>query len=189
MSALPNSTPQPESAAASALAAAGLHLRALSPLDLPAIMAIETQVYAQPWSEGNFKDSLASGYEAFGLWGPAAHASDAQADELRGYCLAMPGVDEMHLLNISVHPAYQGQGLAQAMLTHLVQRCRALSCAQLWLEVRHSNQRARMVYHRYGFSEVGLRRAYYPAHLGLREDAVLMSLPIAIEKAGQEPQP
>nr|WP_295081697.1 ribosomal protein S18-alanine N-acetyltransferase [uncultured Roseateles sp.] len=186
MSALPNSTPQPESAAS---AAARLQLRALNPLDLPAIMAIETQVYAQPWSEGNFRDSLASGYEAFGLWGSAASAGAAQADELRGYCLAMPGVDEMHLLNISVHPAYQGQGLAQAMLNHLVQRCRALACAQLWLEVRHSNQRARMVYRRYGFSEVGLRRAYYPAHLGLREDAVLMSLPIAIEPAGQELQP
>jgi ribosomal-protein-alanine N-acetyltransferase len=52
----------------------------------------------------------------------------------------------------------------------------------LWLEVRRSNQRARDLYERYGFREIGLRRAYYPAGFGRREDAVVMSLSIT---AGQ----
>jgi ribosomal-protein-alanine N-acetyltransferase len=47
------------------------------------------------------------------------------------------------------------------------------------LEVRVSNERAREVYRRYGFAEVGRRRAYYPVQQGPREDAVLMSLNVA----------
>ena len=34
------------------------------------------------------------------------------------------------------------------------------------------------VYSRYGFAEVGRRRAYYPVQQGPREDAVLMSLTV-----------
>jgi ribosomal-protein-alanine N-acetyltransferase len=49
---------------------------------------------------------------------------------------------------------------------------------QLWLEVRLGNERAREVYRRYGFAEVGKRRAYYPVQQGPREDAVLMSLAV-----------
>ena len=46
----------------------------------------------------------------------------------------------------------------------------------IWLEVRESNARAREVYLRHGFAEVGLRKNYYPNPNGPREHAVLMSL-------------
>ena len=42
------------------------------------------------------------------------------------------------------------------------------------LEVRPSNLRALQVYQRYGFAEIGRRKAYYPAHNGQREDAIVM---------------
>ncbi|MDN3921380.1 ribosomal protein S18-alanine N-acetyltransferase [Pelomonas sp. PFR6] len=142
--------------------------------DLAEVLAIEQHAYASPWSQGNFIDSLAAGYLAFVL-------RDAQ-QRLQGYFLAMKGVDEMHLLNITVAPAAQGRGLARLMLDALCRLCRDEDCAQLWLEVRVSNERARQVYLRYGFAEVGLRRAYYPMPPGQpREDAVLMSL--ALEEA------
>jgi len=44
--------------------------------------------------------------------------------------------------------------------------------------VRASNVRARHVYARRGFAEVGLRRGYYPAGKAQREDAIVMSLPL-----------
>jgi [ribosomal protein S18]-alanine N-acetyltransferase len=54
------------------------------------------------------------------------------------------------------------------------------SCGQgaqwLWLEVRVSNPRALQIYEAHGFRRVGLRKAYYPAADGQREDAVVMSL-------------
>ncbi|MFG6415882.1 ribosomal protein S18-alanine N-acetyltransferase [Roseateles sp. DC23W] len=139
--------------------------------DLTEVLAVERRAYPVPWTHGNFVDSLAAGYPAEVLRGPRA--------ELLGYWVAMPGVDEMHLLNITVVPAWQGRGLAVVMLDRLVGACRQRGLTQLWLEVRVSNERAREVYRRYGFAEVGRRRAYYPVVEGPREDAILMSLSVA----------
>ena len=95
------------------------------------------------------------------------------------YFVAMPGVDEMHLLNLTVAPEWQRQGHACRLLDELEARCRSLGVPTLWLEVRAGNDRARQVYERRGFVEVGRRPRYYPAARGLREDAVVMRLPVA----------
>ena len=87
----------------------------------------------------------------------------------------MRGVDEVHLLNITVEPTWQGQGWGRLMLDALALWSRAEGAQWLWLEVRTSNVRAQEVYQRYGFRRVGERRNYYPAHQG-REDAIVMSL-------------
>lgn len=146
----------------------GTRLETMRVGDVEAVLAIEQRAYEFPWTRGNFIDSLAAGYEAFVL--------RDEADALLGYFLAMPGVGELHLLNITVAPALQGRGHARGMLDALQALARAQGCEQIWLEVRQSNERARAVYRRYGFAEVGQRRAYYPAAQGRREDAVLMSL-------------
>ncbi len=142
--------------------------------DLDTVLGIEACAYSFPWSRGNFLDALAAGYIAELLEAPAAGAV--------GYFVAMPGVDELHLLNITVAPAWQGQGHGRALLDRVQAHARLRALATLWLEVRQSNQRARNFYHRRGFVEVGLRRAYYPAD-GQREDAIVMSLPVPDEGA------
>lgn len=138
--------------------------------DVDAVMAIERQAYDFPWTSGNFIDSLSAGYEAELL-------HDARG-ALAAYRVAMVGVDEMHLLNLTVRPDLQGQGIARLMLDWLVHDCRRLALGTLWLEVRPSNARARALYGRWGFREVGLRRAYYPAAQGRREDAIVMRLAV-----------
>ena len=85
----------------------------------------------------------------------------------------MDGVDEIHLLNIAVARAQQGQGIARALLGLLYERCLARQASLLWLEVRPSNERACALYTREGFVEVGRRKGYYPAPDG-REDALVM---------------
>ena len=80
-------------------------------------------------------------------------------------------------------PAWQGLGHGRALLQAVQARAQALGLASLWLEVRQSNLRARALYRRYGFAEVGLRRAYYPA-VGGREDAVVMRLDTAHVEEG-----
>ena len=82
----------------------------------------------------------------------------------------------MHLLNISIAAAAQGQGHARRLLAHLLQRCSELEAHRLWLEVRESNATARSVYERLGFVARGVRPGYYPAARGRRESAVVMSL-------------
>jgi ribosomal-protein-alanine N-acetyltransferase len=146
-------------------------LRPMTVAQVEAVMAIESAAYAFPWSRGNFIDSLAAGY-------PACVLQGAQG-ELLGYFVAMGGVDEMHLLNITVAPPVQGRGHARVMFDALIPLCRAQRARTLWLEVRESNARARAMYAHLGFGQVGLRKGYYPAPFGRREDAVVMRLPIA----------
>jgi ribosomal-protein-alanine N-acetyltransferase len=153
----------------------------MTPADLDAVQAVEAAAYSHPWSRKHFADSLASGYAAVMLLGEAApgelvHPPRADGRLLLGYLIAMRGVDEAHLLNITVAPEHQRQGWARCLLDSLVLWSRGQRSQWLWLEVRQSNQRARRVYERYGFHEVGLRRAYYPAAPTGREDAVVMSL-------------
>ena len=143
--------------------------RAMTVRDLDGVMAVETSAYSHPWSRGNFIDSMAAGYLAEVLQGDAVGVV--------GYYVAMTGVDELHLLNLTVAPAWQGQGHGTALLRALQGHAQALQLGSLWLEVRRSNERARALYRRQGFVEAGLRKAYYPA-AGLREDAVVMSLAI-----------
>jgi len=144
---------------------------------LDTVLEIEHQAYPFPWTRGNFIDSLAASYPAQVLYGPQG--------ELLGYFIAMEGVDELHLLNITVAPAAQGRGHARFMLDELRVLARARRARQIWLEVRESNLRARLVYERYGFQHIGLRRGYYPAsrstHPSGREDARVMSLALAPE--------
>ena len=132
---------------------------------LDEVVAIERRAYDHPWTRGNFADSLRAGYQAQLL---------CAGGVLLGYFVAMRGVDEVHLLNITVDPDYQRQGWGRVMLDALALWSRAQGAEWLWLEVRTSNLRAQEVYQRYGYRRVGERKNYYPAAHG-REDAIVMS--------------
>lgn len=134
---------------------------------LDAVLRIEQQAYAHPWLRANFTDSLRSGYQAQLL---------LAGETLLGYFVAMKGVDEVHLLNITVAPPYQRQGWARVMLDALAIWAKGQGALWLWLEVRAGNQRAMEVYEASGYRRVGERKSYYPAAQGQREDAVVMNL-------------
>ncbi len=131
------------------------------------MVRIERDAYTHPWSRGNFQDSLRAGYQAQVL---------AAGDTVLGYFIAMRGVDEVHLLNLTVAPAAQRQGWARVMLDALGLWSRAQGAQWLWLEVRQGNRRARDIYRAHGFQEVGVRKRYYPDAGDRREDAVVMTL-------------
>lgn len=145
------------------------HLEPLTPARLELLMAVEASAYTHPWTRGNFIDAMAAGYQCQLLM--------AQ-DELLGYFIAMRGVDEAHLLNITVAPRHQRQGWAHLLLDALALWARAHGAQWLWLEVRASNLRAQQIYHRHGYRRVGERKHYYPGENGQREDAIVMSLPL-----------
>lgn len=134
--------------------------------DVDEVLALENSVYPHPWSRGNFIDSLSSGYNSWTL--------RDNAGALVGYFLLMAVVDEAHLLNVAVAKPRQGEGLGLYLLDKVVSCARGLSMESILLEVRPSNLRALKVYEQYGFAEIGRRKAYYPAHNGQREDAIVM---------------
>ena len=142
-------------------------LRVMTVGQLDAVLAIEVQAYPFPWTRGNFIDSIAAGY--------LARVLIAGDGELIGYFVAMPGFEEMHLLNVTVASHHEGQGHARRLLAEFYGLSASFAATAVWLEVRESNARARALYEREGFTEAGRRRDYYPAPAGQREDAILMT--------------
>ena len=138
--------------------------RPLGESQLADVLDIETDVYAFPWSVGNFHDSLFSGYLCQGVWVDA---------ELIGYTVAMPALEEIHLLNLAVARRWQGRGIGSRVLQQVIDDARNTPCEVIYLEVRPTNIAALALYERFGFRQLGLRRDYYPAVVG-REDALFL---------------
>jgi ribosomal-protein-alanine N-acetyltransferase len=150
----------------------GLQLLRMLPVDLKEVAHIEKLAYPFPWTEGNFLDSVKSGYDCWIL------RDSAHNGRMLGYFLAMHAVDETHLLNITVDPDCHGKGHGRFMLDKLCALAREAGMKSVLLEVRPSNARALEIYLRYGFTRIGVRRNYYPAPHFKREDAIVMRLPL-----------
>ena len=133
---------------------------------LDEIVAIEEAVHRHPWTRVNFVDSMAAGYHCW-----VAYRERATV----GYGVAMIAADEAHLLNLSVAPGWQRKGVGTELTRFFVKLARDYGAEKIYLEVRPSNAAARALYANHGFSEIGLRRDYYPAGEG-REDALVMEL-------------
>ena len=132
--------------------------------DLNAVLCIEREVHAHPWTLGNFSDALRSKYrcKVFELDGTMV-----------GYAVLMPAVDEAELLDIAIASQYQRKGFGRALLKELLALANRADMRRMVLEVRASNAPAIALYRSAGFEQIGLRRDYYPA-TGGREDALLM---------------
>lgn len=93
--------------------------------------------------------------------------------KLSGYVGMMYVLDEGYISNVAVSPDCRRQGIADALINELIGRAEALSLAFITLEVRVSNDAARALYKKHGFTEVGRRKNYYDFPT---EDAILMTL-------------
>jgi ribosomal-protein-alanine N-acetyltransferase len=149
-------------------ACADLVCAPMTAADVDEVWALEQSVFPYPWSRANFSESLASGYDA---WTVRGHDG-----ALAGYYLLMYAVDEAHLLDVAVAASLQRRGLGRHLLDRIAARAKEKGMATVLLEVRPSNERALAVYRRYGYTEIGRRKGYYPAGPGRREDAIVMRL-------------
>ena len=138
-------------------------LRAMVAADVPALVAIEQQVFSDPWSASFFRGELGTA----GTWARIAERQGA----LAGYLVAWLGEGQGHLGNIAVVPGQRRRGVAHALLRELLTESVRQSVRQLTLEVRASNDVAQVLYREHGFHAVGLRRAYYQ---DTGEDALVM---------------
>jgi ribosomal-protein-alanine N-acetyltransferase len=134
--------------------------------DLTQVLAIENEVYTHPWTRGNFTDSILSGYHCW-TW--------RREQTLIGYFVLMVAAGEGHLLNLSVAAAEQRRGHGSALLREILRLARKGGAQQVFLEVRPTNLGARAMYRKFGFRQIAVRPAYYPAHKG-REDALVFSI-------------
>lgn len=142
------------------------HLREMRERDLARVVEIERRAYEFPWSSGIFADCLRVGYLCRVL---------ELAGRIEAYGIMVVALDEAHILNLCVETLWQGHGLGRALLRALLELARSRGARTAVLEVRPSNGRALRLYEHLGFSEVGVRKGYYPARSG-REDALLLAV-------------
>lgn len=140
--------------------------------DFKAILAIEDQVYHFPWTARTFHDCMKIGYLCWVC---------ERVDEVVGYGILSIGAGEAHVMNICVNPKFQNQGLGRRMMHKLIEVALENRCKNILLEVRPSNPQAIHLYVSMGFSEIGIRKNYYPAKVG-REDALMFSIDLPFVK-------
>ena len=143
----------------------GVALRPMGPADVDAVAAIEASVQEFPWTSGNFSDGLKAGY---GGWVAHRHG------RVIGFSMTLYAPDLAHLLVIAVAPEAQGEGVGTALIRHCEKEALARALPAVLLEVRPSNVRALAFYRRHGFEQIAVRKDYYPAMGGKREDACVM---------------
>ena len=91
----------------------------------------------------------------------------------------MPGVGEIHLLNITVLPTYRRHQIANRALRTIEPIAKKASMQKCLLEVRVSNLPAISLYKQLGYHEIARRKDYYRAGFDvngvlLKEDAIIM---------------
>lgn len=140
-----------------------MFIRSMQRSDLEAVIYIEQQVQFHPWSYKQFLESLDC-YQCTVL---------ERQQQVIGFCIMQPVLDEANLLLMAIASQYQGQGLGFDLLSDSIERL-GEKCVQVFLEVRESNLAAIALYEKAGFHQIDLRKNYYPAPNHKKEHAVIM---------------
>lgn len=135
--------------------------------DLAAVLEIERQSFPQPWSRAFFEKELATPFARL-----TVAVEDGPPPRVIGYSCRWRVTDEVHVLNVAVHPEYRGAGLGRQLLEAVIAEARGSGGRVVFLEVRAGNVGARRLYRHLGFRDIGIRRGYY----GPGQDAIVMEL-------------
>ncbi len=146
-------------------------LHEMTPEHLDDVANIEQSVQSFPWTRGNFSDGLQAGY---GAW------VAVQGERVVGFCMVMFAPDVAHVLVIAVTPEVQKQGVGSLLLERCEREARARGLTTIVLEVRPSNENALNFYRHQGFSQLAIRKDYYPAGHFKREDACVMEKKLSV---------
>lgn len=92
-----------------------------------------------------------------------------------GYIIYSEAADELHILNVAVHPKCRRQGIASAMVGTLHKYAAGRGRTFSYLEVRESNRTAQELYAKFGYKLLTKRKEYYADN---RENAILMVAPL-----------
>ena len=127
------------------------------------VAALEKICFSDPWSERSIASELEN---KLAFWLVAT-----EGETVAGYIGSQTVMDETDMMNVAVHPDFRRQGIAEALVSGLVEHLKAMGSHCLTLEVRASNAPAIALYEKLGFAEIGRRKNYYR---NPREDALIL---------------
>jgi ribosomal-protein-alanine N-acetyltransferase len=114
-----------------------------------------------------------------GLWGTlrrivGADGSYDAHDYLLGFIGVWLMVGEAHIVTVAVRERYRRMGIGERLLLSALELAIDAEQDVATLEVRASNDSAQLLYDKYSFARLGLRKRYYTDN---DEDAVIMTTP------------
>ncbi len=133
--------------------------------DIDAVLAVEQASFTNPWTREMYQSELRN--EGVSFFFLARHSSG----HVIGFCSFWRVLDELHINNLAVLPGHRGRGVGSSLLTRVLAEASTLGVARALLEVRRSNDAARRLYERFGFTVAGVRRQYYTRPV---EDAIVL---------------
>ncbi|PRO66366.1 ribosomal protein S18-alanine N-acetyltransferase [Alkalicoccus urumqiensis] len=139
-------------------------IRLMGVTDIPAVLDVEIESFATPWTQEAFYQEVAKNKFAY-------YFVAEEAEQILGYCGLWVIVDDAHITNIAVLPGRRREGIGDSLLLASMNMAKMLGAQRLSLEVRVSNEAAQNLYRRHGFQDGGLRRRYYTDN---QEDALVM---------------
>jgi len=112
--------------------------------DIAAVVAIERLSFKYPKDESVFHED--------------EHKYLVARDDgkVAGYIGIEKVLDEVHIINMAVHPDYRGQGVGKRLMQNVLN-----DEDVFFLEVRVSNEKAKSIYEKYGFKVINIRKGYY----------------------------
>jgi ribosomal-protein-alanine N-acetyltransferase len=171
-------------------------LRPMTEGDIPQVVDIEAESFPTTWPRTAYRRELANrlaryvvvvdrGHEPlapvekrprrFSL-GPFRRREEPEptTEYIVGYVGLWLMVDEAHVVAIAVRESYRRRGLGEMLLAEAIELALANAQENVTLEVRSSNRGAQLLYEKYRFLKVGVRKRYYSDN---HEDAIIMSTP------------
>ena len=136
-----------------------------SPADLDAVLAIEEASFTSPWT----REMYLAEFENVGV--TYCYLARDESGQVLGFCSFWRVIDELHVNNLAVAPAHRRQGIGAQLLRAVLAEGVRLGARRATLEVRRSNEVARVLYERLGFAAAGVRREYYSNPI---EDALVL---------------
>ncbi len=129
-----------------------------SPSQIDDILTIEEASFSSPWTREMYLAELNNtGVSYFYL----ARMPEGEPGDVIGFCSFWHVLDELHINNLAVLPAFRRSRIGTALLRRVLEDGARLGASRATLEVRRSNDPARMLYEKFGFSVAGVRRGYY----------------------------
>jgi len=128
------------------------------------VLRIERTSFPAPWTETMFRQEVEE------TWLSRSYVARVDG-VIAGYVIAWFLRGEAHILNLAVAPEFQRRGIGRRMLSHIIDLAEKAEHHMATLEVRASNDPAKLLYVTMGFAPVGVRRRYYRDN---DEDAIVM---------------
>ena len=136
-----------------------------SPQQIDEVLSIEQASFTNPWTREMYLADLENEDVSY------CYLARDERGQVVGFCSVWRVAEELHINNLAVKPEFRRRGVATALLKHALGEGARFGARRATLEVRRSNDPARLLYERFGFTVGGIRRGYYSKPI---EDALVL---------------